>query len=263
MLVKNLISKVADDVGDPFFILARRDAYVAELNELTKALWRDAGASVVFREYVLPEDQSHFDLTDSDIIRFMNVAVSNDSEETARTTAAIKDFAGDVLYYVNEKSYRQNVEQSNGVHPNRGDLDYSVNMTFWLNQETGKYRLTFPSTFGSGHKLLVQALVMGTEYDWDDDTDHEIWEPIVPALTQGCVYRMARKINLYRKNSETRLVMQDAFKEWSRERRETLGLLERLKEEASTMLVNPHFWLGGMDDSDSYGSEYYGSNIGT
>jgi hypothetical protein len=263
MTPNELISIVANNLGDGGFVSLNRDEYLAFMNDVGHDIWLKSKAMHQIRHYPLAEGLRAFVIPDTDIIEFVELQV-----RTVSTTPQPGDPEPEIYdstqtpVHQQEKSVHQNIAQGQGIWTNVGNVIPHHHLT--IEFRNGQYFILSPRPFHAGAVLHVHAVIHSPRYAWLDQVSAvdpvtgldgdgaaftetlstALWEPLRNVFTEGCTWRAARRLSNFTQDVTRRKIWDDAKDlYYNMYLPDAIHFIHSLKESSSVMHVAPGRYL--------------------
>jgi hypothetical protein len=227
MTPNELISIVANNVGDGGFVSLNHDEYLAFMNDVGHDIWLKSKAMHRIRHYALPQDARTFIIPDTDIIEFVELQVRTTAVQAGDPEPEIYNDSQTPVHQ-QEKSVHQNISEGQGIWTNVGNIIPHHHLT--IEFRNGQYLVLSPRPFLSGEVLHVHAVIYSPRFAWleqasavdpvtgldgegvafTETLDVSLWEPLRNAFIEGCTWRAARRISNFTQDPTRRKIWDDS-----------------------------------------------------
>lgn len=263
MTPNELISIVANNLGDGGFVGMAREEYLGFMNDVGHDIWFKTNAMHRIRQYALTADTRTFMLPDVDIIEFVELQVRTVTVPPVPGATEPEIYNPDETpIHQQEKSVHSNIAEGLGIWANVGNTVAHHHLT--IEFRNGQYVILSPRVFAANEVLHVHAIIHSPRYAWLDqvadinpatglDSDgaaftesltSSLWEPLRNAFTEGCTWRAARRLSNFTKDNVRLRIWEDAKGlYYNRYLPDAIHFINSLKESSSVLHVAPARYL--------------------
>lgn len=271
MTPNECISMAANNIGDGSFANITKEEYLAFLDDTAAELWMKAKAIHVVRDYTLPDECLVYEITDTDIIRFVLLQLKSGDVESDPPSYDPETDSD----YIKEKPQFPNIQEGGGQFMDVGEPNYEQVLHVTPEFINNRYVIRFPYVVPGGTILRVHAVIHGNRYQWQDitteigntvggeivsfstannptdaqldelDLDRQIlWEPLRNMWISGVTWRAALRHFRYTQDQSTMTIAnkyQEMF--YRRYLPDSIHYIHSLKDATAPLHIRPFQYL--------------------